>query len=488
MAIFFFFAFLYFVCYTKKNLPFCSTAVNEISKICLQKGELTIMKIFNSIITGILLLCFIHLYAFSFMFPNISSLKYLLYILGGIFFLFINFSPNIIPDKNTPLRNRILAEGTLLLQLFLFTTLLSVLFGIYFAYQTIPDNITAFLIHLVLVILMESVLFWNGILRVYATSIQLGIKWRILGVICGWIPIIQLFSLVHIIRLTRQEAAFEKEKYLFALKHQHEELCKTKYPLLFVHGVFFRDFHFLNYWGRIPEELQKYGATIFYGNQQSAASVAACGEELAQRIQAILQETNAGKVNIIAHSKGGLDSRYAISQLNMAPYVASLTTINTPHQGCIFADYLLDTLPKGFCDSIASKYNAALKKAGDFDPDFLSAVNDLTASSCQDRNSLLSDAPEVFCQSVGSKMNHASSGKFPLNVSYPLVKHFDGENDGLVSTESMKWGEDFIFISTPTGRGISHGDMIDLNRENISGFDVREFYVNLVHDLKERGL
>ena len=30
--------------------------------------------------------------------------------------------------------------------------------------------------------------------------------------------------------------------------------------------------------------------------------------------------------------------------------------------------------------------------------------------------------------------------------------------------------------------------MIDLNRENIRGFDVREFYVELVAKLKERGL
>ena len=37
-------------------------------------------------------------------------------------------------------------------------------------------------------------------------------------------------------------------------------------------------------------------------------------------------------------------------------------------------------------------------------------------------------------------------------------------------------------------RGISHGDMIDLNRENFEGFDVREFYVELVADLKKRGL
>ena len=37
-------------------------------------------------------------------------------------------------------------------------------------------------------------------------------------------------------------------------------------------------------------------------------------------------------------------------------------------------------------------------------------------------------------------------------------------------------------------RGLSHGDMIDLFRENIDGFDVREFYVEIVKDLKERGL
>ena len=36
-------------------------------------------------------------------------------------------------------------------------------------------------------------------------------------------------------------------------------------------------------------------------------------------------------------------------------------------------------------------------------------------------------------------------------------------------------------------RGISHADMIDLNRENIKGMDVREFYVQLVSGLREKG-
>ena len=73
-------------------------------------------------------------------------------------------------------------------------------------------------------------------------------------------------------------------------------------------------------------------------------------------------------------------------------------------------------------------------------------------------------------------------------MSYPLVKHFDGECDGLVSLDSMKWGSKFISPEVSGNRGISHGDMIDLNRENLPGFDVREFYVTLVHNLKEMGL
>ena len=106
----------------------------------------------------------------------------------------------------------------------------------------------------------------------------------------------------------------------------------------------------------------------------------------------ILEETGAGKVNIIAHSKGGLDSRYAISKLGMAPFVASLTTINTPHRGCEFADYLLDKIPKSAQQKVADGYQAALRKMGDDNPDFLAAVQDLTASAM----------PEIQCRSTGS--------------------------------------------------------------------------------------
>ena len=72
-------------------------------------------------------------------------------------------------------------------------------------------------------------------------------------------------------------------------------------------------------------------------------------------------------------------------------------------------------------------------------------------------------------------------------LCYIIVKHFDGLNDGLVSVESAKWGERFTLLEPEGKRGISHGDVVDLNRENIRSFDVRECYVKLAADLKRRG-
>lgn len=408
--------------------------------------------------------------------------------------VYINFFPALTMSRTSTLRHKILEDGAAILQIFLTTTVLESLLCIVMLFLTAskaPGDLLGFLSawlrYLLPVFLVEFVLFWNGILRVYLTSVQLGIRWRVIGILCGFIPVVHLYVLCRIIGIARTEVQLENEKYLLNLIRAENQECQTRYPLLLVHGVFFRDFRFFNYWGRIPGELKRNGATLFYGGQQSAASVAECGLELRERIRQILTETGCEKVNIIAHSKGGLDSRYAISKCGAAPFVASLTTINTPHRGCIFADYLLEKIPESVCHSVAAKYNAALKRFGDKDPDFLEAVQDLTASSCARLNKLLPDDPQVYYQSVGSKMRQAVSGRFPLNLSYPLVKHFDGDCDGLVSLDSMKWGAAFLCPEIPSGRGISHGDMIDLNRENIPGFDVREFYVSLVKDLKSMG-
>ncbi len=335
--------------------------------------------------------------------------------------------------------------------------------------------------------LTEAAVFWCGIIRIYVSSAQIGVKWRVIGIVCGMIPVAHLIALGKIMSLASREIVFENEKLMLDEARAGDAVCRMKYPILMVHGVFFRDFRYVNYWGRIPAELEKNGAKIFYGNHQSAAAVADSGQEIADRIQQVLAETGAEKVNIIAHSKGGLDSRYAISQLGAAPYVASLTTVNTPHRGCEFADYLLNLIPEKQQLAVASAYNATLKKLGDDDPDFLAAVGDLTASACEEFNKKVNDPDGVFIQSTGSCLKRAAGGRFPLDLTNRFVHLFDGENDGLVGKDSFEWGSEYIYLSAPGKRGVSHGDVIDLNRENIPGFDVREFYVDLVHDLKERG-
>ena len=401
-----------------------------------------------------------------------------------LLFVFINIYPNIVHRHKPTKRLRILSDGCELLIDFLISTGICI---IILVYQWKMYSISLWLLHALFVFLVQCVVFWNGIIRVYMTSFQIGVRWRVIGVICGMIPIVNIIILQKIIRIAFYEATFESEKIQLNNDRKDEKICATKYPILLVHGVFFRDYKYFNYWGRIPKELEKNGAIIYYGNHESAASIKHSAEELRDRIEEIVKETGCEKVNIIAHSKGGLDSRYAIAHCGMNEKIASLTTINTPHRGCIFADYLLQKLPNVMIDKTAKTYNRALKKFGDKNPDFLSACQDLTASSAQKFNQEVNDSDDVYYQSIGSILNRASNGRFPLNFSTHLVKHFDGKNDGLVSEESFPWGEHYQFLTTKGKRGISHGDMIDLNRENIIDFDVREFYVQLVHELKESG-
>lgn len=387
-------------------------------------------------------------------------------------------------------RSRRLAEGCAWLRCFLSAATVSVFWGA--ALLLLPDlrrgySAGKLMATIVVVAVLLILMFWIGMIQVYLTAVQLGLKHRVLAALCGWIPFVNIWYLMKIIRIVSDEVEFETEKWELDTVRAESEICKTKYPILMVHGVFFRDYRYVNYWGRIPKELIRNGATVYYGQQQSAAAVEDSGRELAERIRQIVEETGCEKVNIIAHSKGGLDSRAAIAHFGMAPYVATLTTINTPHRGCIFAEYLLGKVPEAARQKIAATYNGTMKKLGDEDPDFLAAVTDLTESACLARNQVTPDDPGVVYESVMSYCKKAAHGKFPLNMTQPVVKYFDGRNDGLVSVESAKWGERFTLLE-PTGkRGISHGDVVDLNRENIPGFDMREFYVNLAANLKQRG-
>ena len=340
---------------------------------------------------------------------------------------------------------------------------------------------------ILLAVLADSVFFWNGIIRCYTTSYQLGIKLRVLAAVFGLVPIVNIAFLIIIIAKTRGEVVYETRYEAEEKPLAEARVCATRYPILLVHGVFFRDSKVLNYWGRVPAALERCGAVIRYGSQQSALSVADSAAELAQRIEEIVRELGCEKVNIIAHSKGGLDSRYAISKLGADRYVASLTTVNTPHRGCIFVEELYNKFSEANRQRMAAVYNAAARKIGDREPDFLSAVADLRESACAGLNLDVPDSPSVYYRSIGSAAKYGKSGRFPLNISVPLVRKTDGENDGLVAVTSMQWGSDFRVLRVNGTRGITHADMIDLNRENIKEFNVRRFYIDLVSELRQMG-
>lgn len=406
-----------------------------------------------------------------------------------LFLYFVVF--NIFPTfkKYPTFRLKILGDGAELILAFWVTGCTSLGFAVPCVVRLFRgvENYAPYIAYGIVLVVCEAVIFWNGIIRVYLTSVQLGIRYRVWGIILGMILPANLVMLMMIYIKVRREVITETEKHKLNESRKSEKICETKYPILLVHGVFFRDSRLLNYWGRIPAELEKNGAVIYYGDQQSALSIEESSEELARKIEEIVTRTGCGKLNIIAHSKGGLDSRYAITHRDCAKYVASLTTINTPHRGCIFAEALLNTVKPRVKHFIEKTYNKAFYALGDDSPDFMAAVRDLTNSRCEEFNKNTPDAPEVMYQSFGSKARNSRSGRFPLNVSYPIVKKYDGDNDGLVALDSAPWGERFTPVYPKGWRGVTHADMIDLNREDIKGFDVREFYVQMVADLKKRG-
>lgn len=345
---------------------------------------------------------------------------------------------------------------------------------------------TQFWINLALSFFILLLHYLNGFWRTAFCSAQLGLGRRIVMFFLWWFFPVNVFLFYRWCHIVNRELITARNRYLLDAARVENAVCRTRYPVIMVHGIFFRDWQFLNYWGRIPKALKQNGALVYYGRQQSSLSVADSAAELKSEILRVMEETGAEKVNIVAHSKGGLDSRYAISKLGMAEHVASLTTINTPHRGCQFADVLLNSLPAWLIHYVERRYNALFYTLGDARPDFLSGVTDLTAAACARFNAEVQDAPNVYYQSVMSKMHNHRSAFFPLNVSYLLAKKYEGDNDGLVSVASASWGN-YLGLLSAGKKGISHGDMIDLTHKDIKGFDVSEFYVKLFAGLKQQG-
>ncbi len=325
---------------------------------------------------------------------------------------------------------------------------------------------------------------FNGIIRIACLCRRLGIVKRLVAFFLLPVPIVGIFALAVMYKAAKAEYDYETTRAACDSQRVESQVCATKYPILLVHGLGFRDWRYFNYWGRIPKELIKNGARIYYGNQEAFASVETNAEEIRRRILAIREETGCEKVNIIAHSKGGLDARYAVTKLGMEDYVASLTTVATPHRGSQVSD-MGNKVSDSIYRQVSDFMNKRFRKFGDVSPDFYTACHQLSSDFAERFNNDVPDSDKVYYQSYASIMKNALSFGL-LSFTYLILKKF-GRNDGLVTEESAKWGNFKGVYESKGMRGISHGDTIDLAREDFKGYDPREEYVKMVAELKDMG-
>lgn len=268
-------------------------------------------------------------------------------------------------------------------------------------------------------------------------------------------------------------------------------MSKLRYPVLLVHGMGFRDSKRICYWGRIPKALENRGCKVFYGYQDSNADIETNGKHIAKRIEEIILQTGADKVNIIAHSKGGLDCRYAISAQGVGNKVASLTTISTPHNGSRTVDLLMK-FPKPIVKFVGFCTDCCFRLIGDKKPNSYRVFCSFTTAEAEKFNHATPNHKDVFYQSYAFTMKKPSSDVF-LWFSNLIVKKIEGENDGLVTPVSAKWGE-FQGVYHGVGRrGISHCDEVDMRRRPLSKklgegiSDIVNLYVEIIGRLAERG-
>ncbi|MGO4324523.1 alpha/beta fold hydrolase [Pseudomonas sp. KB_12] len=115
--------------------------------------------------------------------------------------------------------------------------------------------------------------------------------------------------------------------------------CATRYPLVLVPGMLgFIRLVLYPYWYGIVSALRRCGAVVVAVKVSPLHSSEVRGEQLLARIEEVLRQTGAQKVNLIGHSQGSLTARYAAAK--RPDLVASVTSVAGTNHGSELADYL----------------------------------------------------------------------------------------------------------------------------------------------------
>ena len=256
----------------------------------------------------------------------------------------------------------------------------------------------------------------------------------------------------------------------------------SKYPIILVHGIAAKQLRILNAFGQIGEELKKEGYTVYISDNDGFGSVENNAEQLKRFIEKVLKDTGAEKVNIISHSKGGLDSQYMIPKLGMEDKVASLTTLCTPHKGSIIASKIWDLpmpIKKILAFFIDMFYCLFL---GDKHPDSMRACEQLRSVDAGEDT--LQFSYKVYCQSYSTGISDIKDC-FIMALPMMIQHHYEiPDNDGVVSEESAQFG---CYRGKCLDIPVSHVQIIDLFSKKSQKEQIYSFYKKVCRELSEMG-
>lgn len=257
---------------------------------------------------------------------------------------------------------------------------------------------------------------------------------------------------------------------------------KTKYPVILAHGIVLKDFKFFKAFGKIEKILKAEGCSVYTSKTDGFGTIEGNAAQLKAQILKILADEKTEKVNIIAHSKGGLDARYMIESLDMEDKVASLTTLCTPHKGSQIATKILG-MPKPAKKFIAFWVNTVYRIFGDKKPDSLAVCEQLKSSPQADTD-VIDFSDKVYCQSYSTQMER-SRDDFVMGIPLMFSKKYErGATDGIVSEESSKFGD---YRGECTEGSVSHSEIVDFMVKKKKKEKIYAFYISLCRELAEKG-
>ncbi|MBC7661288.1 MAG: triacylglycerol lipase [Chitinophagaceae bacterium] len=265
----------------------------------------------------------------------------------------------------------------------------------------------------------------------------------------------------------------------------------TKYPIVLLHGFLGWDkVFFIDYFFHVRAALEADGFTVYTPQVNPVASIETRAKELGPLLDRILKETGAPKLNLIAHSMGGLDARYLIGH-GYGDKIASLTTVGTPHHGTPVPNEVFGVLGTKSPLFKAFEFLAAgLIGQGGMKPADLSLKEclwNLSASFLEDYfNPNYPDDPNVYYQSYAgvSSITGFKTGDILDALLVPFIPAFriGTRSDGLVPLESAHWGR---------FRGIVSADHVNLVGQLLgitsSRYDHVKFYKKIAWDLVDMG-